>query len=74
MNAAQQIKTQRSDARLLREIVADNRTNPQRAIPPSPTVWNAHAMAIFDHIQEQKAEERRAAAAERSAMATARTQ
>jgi hypothetical protein len=55
------------DAQLMREIVGDNRTNPNTtALPRSDTERNAHAMAIFDHIQEQKAAERAAAAEERA--------
>jgi hypothetical protein len=51
-------KAELQDATLWRELVADQRVNPQRAIPPSPTEWSHHRMAIFDEVQRQKAAER----------------
>jgi hypothetical protein len=52
-------KAQLEDGALLRDIVADQRVNPQHAIPPSPTEWSHHRLALFDLEQEQKAEARR---------------
>jgi hypothetical protein len=61
-------KAQLQDAQLMREIVGDNRTNPNTtALPMAPTDWSHTRQAIFDEVQEAKA-------AERSAMAAARTQ
>jgi hypothetical protein len=55
-------KAELQDATLWRELVADQRVNPQHAIPPSPTVWSHTRLALFDLEQEQKAAERAARA------------
>jgi hypothetical protein len=52
-------KSELEDGALLRDIVADQRVNPQHAIPAAPTEWSAHRLATFDLEQEQKAEARR---------------
>jgi hypothetical protein len=58
-NAIGQRKAQLEDATLLRDIVADNKTNPNTtAIPPAPTEWNAHRHATFDDDVRQRAEAR----------------
>jgi hypothetical protein len=55
-------KAELQDAAVLREIVADNKTNPNTsAIPPSPTEWSHTRMAVWEETQRQLAEERAAA-------------
>jgi hypothetical protein len=59
----------------MREIVADNRVNPNTtAIPASPTEWSHHRQAVWEEEQRQKIAERAAVAAELAAeRAAART-
>jgi hypothetical protein len=55
------------DAALLTAIVADQKVNPvTAALPPGQVERNNHGWAIFEHIQQQKADERAAAAEERA--------
>jgi hypothetical protein len=59
-HAIGQRKSQLQDAQLMREIVGDNKTNPNTtALPMAPTDWSHHRLAIFDLEQEQKAEARK---------------
>jgi hypothetical protein len=59
-------KQQLEDAALMRDIVADQKVNPvTHALPPGQIEMNGHGFAIAERIQEQKAAERAAAAAER---------
>ena len=61
-HAIGQRKAQLQDAQLMREIVGDNRTNPNiNAIPPSPTEWSHQRMAIWEETQRQRLAEREAA-------------
>jgi hypothetical protein len=56
------------DGALMREIVADQKLNPNtHGLPHGLTDWSPTRMAIHDNIQEAKAAERAAAAAERTA-------
>jgi hypothetical protein len=58
-NAIKARTAELEDATLWRDIVRDQRVNPQHAIPAAPTEWSAHRLAIFDEEQAQKAEARR---------------
>jgi hypothetical protein len=58
-HAIGQRKAQLQDAQLMREIVGDNRANPNTtAMPMAPTDWSHTRLAIFDLEQEQRAAER----------------
>ena len=58
-----------NDTAVLRDIVADQRVNPQTAelLPGRGVVMSHTGMAIAELIQEEKAAERRQAAARREA-------
>jgi hypothetical protein len=46
------------DGALWRDLVRDQRVNPQHAIPPAATEWNAHRHATFDDDVRQRADAR----------------